>query len=103
MTEKNVRSILYIKKDINSAWKIAEEEEGIISDTETELKDIYREYKFVYDNWFINLNMDVIVYLDYVGGVHVPTKILYDGFWKVLFFKKERADFNLKLFDYQIK
>jgi hypothetical protein len=47
--------------------------------------------------------MDVIVYLDYVGGVHVPTKILYDGFWKVLFFKKERADFNLKLFDYQIK
>ena len=64
---------------------------------------IYREYKFVYDNWFINLNMDVIVYLDYVGGVHVPTKILYDGFWKVLFFKKERADFNLKLFDYQIK
>ena len=64
---------------------------------------IYREYKFVYDNWFINLNMDVIVYLDYVGGIHVPTKILYDGFWKVLFFKKERADFNLKLFDYQIK
>jgi len=64
---------------------------------------IYREYKFVYDNWFINLNMDVIVHLDYVGGVHVPTKILYDGFWKVLFFKKERADFNLKLFDYQIK
>ena len=64
---------------------------------------IYREYKFVYDNWFINLNMDVIVHLDYVGGVHLPTKILYDGFWKVLFFKKERADFNLKLFDYQIK
>ena len=64
---------------------------------------IYREYKFVYDNWFINLNMDVIVHLDYVRGIHVPTKILYDGFWKVLFFKKERADFNLKLFDYQIK
>ncbi len=35
-----------IIKDINSAWKIAEEEEGIISDTETELKDIFREYKF---------------------------------------------------------
>ena len=64
---------------------------------------IYREYKFVYDNWFINLNMDVIVHLDYIGDIHVPTKILYDGFWKVLFFKKERADFNLKLFDYQIK
>ena len=64
---------------------------------------IYREYKFVYDNWFINLNMDVIVHLDYVEGIHVPTKILYDGFWKVLFLKKERADFNLKLFDYQIK
>lgn len=64
---------------------------------------IYREYKFVYDNWFINLNMDVIVHLDYIRGIHVPTKILYDGFWKVLFFKKERADFNLKLFDYQIK
>ena len=60
---------------------------------------IYREYKFVYDNWFINLNMNVIVHLDYVGGIHVPTKILYDGFWKVLFFKKERADFNLKLFE----
>jgi hypothetical protein len=64
---------------------------------------IYREYNFVYDNWFINLNMDVIVHLDYVRGIHVPTKILYDGFWKVLFLKKERADFNLKLFDYQIK
>lgn len=35
-----------IIKDINSAWKIAEEEEGIVSDTETELKDIYREYTF---------------------------------------------------------
>ena len=33
-------------KDINSAWKFAEEEEEIVSDTETELKDIYREYTF---------------------------------------------------------
>ena len=57
----------------------------------------------LYNHLLIDLDMDVFVHMDYVNGRHVPTKILYDGFWKVLFFKKERADFNLKLFDYQIK
>ena len=64
---------------------------------------IYREYKFVYKNWLIDLDMDVVVNLDYVKEIHVPTKITYDGFWKVLFFKKERADFILELSNYQIK
>ena len=66
-------------------------------------KVIYREYKFVYKNWLIDLDMDVIVNLDYVKNIHVPVKIQYNGFWKVLFFKKERADFNLDLYNYQIK
>jgi hypothetical protein len=64
---------------------------------------VYREYKFVYSNWLISLDMDVVVSLDYVNNIHVPTYISYSGFWKVLFFKKERANFRLKLFDYQIK
>ena len=66
-------------------------------------KVIYREYKFVYKNWLIDLDMDVIVNLDYVKNVHVPIKIHYNGFWKVLFFKKEKADFNLELYNYKIK
>ena len=64
---------------------------------------IYREYKFTYKNWLIDLDMDVIVNLDYVDDVHVPTKIMYKGFWKVLFFKKEKADFSLNLSNYVIK
>tara|TARA_B100001057_G_scaffold114875_1_gene113338 strand:+ start:194 stop:1114 length:921 start_codon:yes stop_codon:yes gene_type:complete len=63
---------------------------------------IYREYKFVYNNWFIDLDMRVTVYLDYIDQYHVPTKILYEGFWKVLFFKKEKADFDLELYNYCI-
>jgi len=64
---------------------------------------IYREYKFVYKNWLIDLDMDVLVHLDYVEDFHVPIKINYEGFWKVLFFKKEKADFKLDLYNYQIK
>ena len=64
---------------------------------------IYREYKFVYKNWLIDLDMDVVVYLDYIDNYHVPTKIIYDGFWKVLFFKKEKADFSLNLYNYHIR
>jgi len=63
---------------------------------------IYREYKFVYDNWFIKLDMDVIVHLDYINNIHVPTSIYYNGYWKVLFFKSERTDFKLRLYDYII-
>ena len=64
---------------------------------------IYREYKFVYKNWLIDLDMDVVVYLDYIDNYHVPTKIIYDGFWKVLFFKKEKADFSLNLYNYHLR
>ena len=64
---------------------------------------VYREYKFIYSNWLISLDMDIVVFLDYVNTIHVPIDISYSGFWKVLFFKKERVDFRLKLFDYQIK
>jgi hypothetical protein len=40
--------------------------------------------------------MDVFVQMDYVNGKHVPTDIHYKGFWNVLFFKPERAEFKLK-------
>ena len=56
---------------------------------------IYREYKFVYNNWFIDLDMDVIVNMDYYNGKHVPSYIYYKGFWNVIFFKPERAEFHL--------
>jgi len=61
---------------------------------------IYREYKFVYDHWFIDLDMDVVVHMDYVHGKHIPTDIHYKGFWDVLFFKPERAEFKLKNTNY---
>ena len=56
---------------------------------------LYREYKFVYNNWFIDLNMDVIVNMDYFNGKHMPSYIYYKGFWNVIFFKPERAEFHL--------
>ena len=56
---------------------------------------IYREYKFIYSNWFLDLDMDIIVNMCYVNNKHIPTDIHYNGFWNVLFFKPERADFKL--------
>ena len=35
-----------IRDQINSAWKIAEEEEGVVSDIQIELKDVFRDYTF---------------------------------------------------------
>ena len=35
-----------IRDQINSAWKISEEEEEIVSDIQTELKDVFRDYTF---------------------------------------------------------
>ena len=63
-------------------------------------KVIYRHYKFVYSNWFLDLDMDITVNMDYVNNKHVPTDIYYKGFWNVLFFKPERADFILKNTDF---
>ena len=65
-------------------------------------KVIYREYKFVYSNWFLDLDMDITVNMDYVNGKHMPTDIYYKGFWNVIFFKPERAEFRLKNSDYKI-
>ena len=64
---------------------------------------IYREYKFVYKNWFIDLDMDIIVNMDYINKKHVPTDIYYKGFWNVLFFKPERAEFSLKNTLFKVK
>ena len=63
---------------------------------------IYREYKFVYKHVLINLDMDVIVHMNYVNGKHVPTDIYYNGFWNVVFFKPERAQFILRNSDYEV-
>jgi hypothetical protein len=57
---------------------------------------IYREYKFVYSNWFIDLDMNIIVNMDYINEKHMPIDIYYKGFWNVIFFKPERAEFFLK-------
>jgi hypothetical protein len=65
-------------------------------------KVIYREYKFVYSNWFLDLDMDITVNMDYVNGKHIPTDIYYKGFWNVIFFKPERAEFILKNSEYII-
>ena len=57
---------------------------------------IYRHYKFVYNNLLVDLDIDVFVNMDYVNGIHAPSYIHYKGFWNVLFFKPERAEFKLK-------
>jgi hypothetical protein len=57
---------------------------------------IYREYKFVYSTWFIDLDMDITVNMDYINDKHIPTDIHYKGFWNVIFFKPERVEFFLK-------
>ena len=64
---------------------------------------IYREYKFVYSHWLVDLDMDVVVHMSYVKGKHVPTNILYKGFWDALLFKPERADFKLVNTEYKVK
>ena len=56
---------------------------------------IYREYKFKYNHTLFSLDMDVIVNMDYVNSKHVPIDIYYKGFWNVVFFKPERAEFRL--------
>jgi hypothetical protein len=63
---------------------------------------IYREYKFAYNHWLVDLDMDVVVHMDYVNGKHVPTNILYKGFWDALLFKPERAEFRLNNSDYKV-
>jgi hypothetical protein len=63
---------------------------------------IYREYKFIYSNWFIDLDMDITVNMDYVNGKHIPTNIYYKGYWDVIFFKPERAEFKLKNTNYLV-
>ena len=56
---------------------------------------IYREYKFKYNHTLFSLDMDVVVNMDYVNSKHVPIDIYYKGFWNVVFFKPERAEFRL--------
>ncbi|MEC9209516.1 MAG: hypothetical protein VX762_03725 [Bacteroidota bacterium] len=63
---------------------------------------IYREYKFVYRNLFIDLDMHITVNMDYVNGKNIPTYIHYKGFWNVIFFKPERAEFKLKNTNYLV-
>ena len=63
---------------------------------------IYREYIFSYKYFLIDLDMQVIVHTDYFKNKHIPTDIYYKGFWNVPFFKAERAEFKLKLWDYRL-
>jgi len=65
-------------------------------------KVIYREYKFVYSNWFLDLDIDITVNMNYVNGINIPTDIYYKGFWDVIFFKAERAEFRLKNSDFKV-
>lgn len=66
-------------------------------------KVIYREYRFIYSHWFMDLDMQIIVNMDYVNKKHIPTEIYYKGFWNVLFFKPERAEFKLRNTDYLVE
>ena len=63
---------------------------------------IYRQYKFVYNHFLIDLDIDVFVSMDYVNGKHVPKDIHYKGYWNALFFKSERAEFKLENTNYLV-
>ena len=63
---------------------------------------IYREYKFVHNNWFIDLDIDITVNMDYVNNKHIPTNLYYKGFWNIIFFKPERAEFKLNNTNYSV-
>jgi len=56
---------------------------------------IHREYKFVYKNWFVDLDLNILVNMAYFNDKHIPTEVFYKGFWNILFFKPERVDFKL--------
>ena len=61
---------------------------------------LHREYIFSYRHLLIDLDMRVVVDVNYFNGKHVPTYILYDGYWNVPLFKPEKAKFTLNLRDY---
>ena len=63
---------------------------------------IYRNYKFVYNHFLIDLDMEVFVHMDYMNGKHIPIEIYYKGFWNALFFKPERAEFKLNNTNYLV-
>ena len=63
---------------------------------------IYREYKFDYNHLLFNIDMDIIVHMDYIDNIHVPVKIYYKGIWNIMFFRPERAEFILSNTNYLI-
>ena len=46
--------------------------------------------------------MRIEVKCDYFKDKHIPTKISYDGYWNVPFYKPEKIKFILNFFDYDI-
>ena len=68
----------------------------------TNFNVLYRDYFFEYKNLFIKLDMKISVSMQYVNGIHVPVEISYHGFWDLPFFKAERVNFRLFLFNYKV-
>ena len=63
---------------------------------------LYRTYHFEYKSVILKLNMLIEVKSDYFKDKHIPTKISYDGYWNVPFYKPEKIKFILNFFDYDI-
>tara|TARA_B100001057_G_scaffold498564_1_gene606029 strand:- start:78429 stop:79313 length:885 start_codon:yes stop_codon:yes gene_type:complete len=63
---------------------------------------LYRTYHFEYKSVILKLNMLIEVKSDYFKDKHLPTKISYDGYWNVPFYKPEKIKFILNFFDYNI-
>ena len=64
---------------------------------------LYRTYHFEYKSVILKLNMLIEVKSDYFKDKHLPTKISYDGYWNVPFYKPEKIKFILNFFDYDIQ
>ncbi len=92
-----------VKEDLSKKKKEKALVRKVISFFDKEnLNVLFREYKFIYKNWLLDLDISVIVNMDYVNDKHVPMEINYNGFWNVIFFKSEKVDFSLSLSDYSI-
>ena len=63
---------------------------------------LYRTYHFEYKSVILKLNMLIEVKSNYFKDKHLPTKISYNGYWNVPFYKPEKIKFILNFFDYDI-
>lgn len=64
------------------------------------LEIIKRNYSLSYNAGIYNFDVDMQVELEKAGDLLVPKVLRYNGYWKLIFKKAERAMFTATLFDF---